>query len=760
MIRNGRRFQKGNIMIKPQIWICGLFLLSLPNGLFQGKEPFPFPQLVKSAPLTSIAFNKYQNEISLDEKVFEISLADIGMPTMPVLNGPYGEAALSFNIPGDWELTKPVVLELRTNSEFYSFLEAFTEGTTATEMGGFGSSLEITLNGQTIERVPVNQAGESLFTFEIPASAFSGADQPQALIIGWDSALACQNSTAALLKIDPDSKISFTYRTIQYSPELTDYPAPFFIDNNILPNTTTFILPPNPSEQELSALLTVSAGLGNLTDGELNHELVTTEKIKSSDLSASHLVLIGKFDSLDASLIDHALMIEIGEILNSIDQNSGLVYMDFSPWNPGRAMLIVTGRSDGAVIKAGTALGAAGILPYSGSQYAVIKDIKSLTSDSQYQIDQPLLTLGNQELVSFDKLGESAAVIPFIVPADISINPEAFLELNFRHSQLLDYLRSTIEVSINGIAIGNIRFNDQSNENGVVRFIIPPNVIKPLLNVLTIKAQLAAQDVCGDSRSGDYWARIFGDSYLHLPPVIEGQNIGRNSQLSDFPLPFISDPHLRKSIFVLDQKDYFSLKKASEIAFTFGVQAHSDLFAPSAKYAGSFTPDNKMGNYIVIGFTDSIPFSAGINDKLPLKFEPDGNWEEFDQPGISFAIDQAQDLGYVEYLPSAENDGNIITILGNTQKGLDNAVELILSASSNDKLRSMNVAAITNGGLVNGFLYLPEPLIEDEEVVKKGLWNLIQNPEYYPIVLLIIVLVIIAGLILWPVVTRKRSEKE
>ena len=747
-------------MIKPRIWICGLFLLLSPSGLFQGKELLPYSQLVKSAPLTSIAFNKYQNEISQDEKIFEISLADIGMPTMPVLNGPYGEVALSFNLPEDWELTKPAILELHTNSEFYSFLEAFTEGTSITEFGGFGSSLEITLNGQTIERVPVNQTGESSFTFEIPASAFSGADQTQTLAIGWDSALACQNSTAALLKIDPGSKITFTYKSNEYIPELTDYPAPYFIDKNILPNSTTFILPPNPSEQELSAILTISAGLGNLTNGELNYDLITTEEMKSSDLSDNHLVLIGKFDSLDTALTDPALMIEIEELLNSIDQDSGLVYMDVSPWNPGRAMLIVTGRSDSAVIKAGTALGAEGILPYSGSQYAVIKDINSFTSGSQYQIDQTLLTLGSQELISFEKLGESVVVIPFIIPADISISPEAFLELNFRHSQLLDYLRSTIEVSINDMAIGNIRFNDQSNENGVVRFFLPPNVIKPLLNVLTIKAQLAAQDVCGDSRSGDYWARIFGDSYLHLPPVIEVQNISQNSQLSDFPLPFISDPHLKKSIFVLDQKDFYSWEKAFKIAYSFGVQAHSDLFAPSVKYAGSFSPDNKMGNYIVIGFTDSIPFLAGINDKLPLRFEPDGKWEEFDQPGISFDIDQEQDLGYLEFFPSAEKYGNIITILGNTQKGLENAVELILSASRNEKLSSMNVAAITNGGLINGFSYLPKPLIEDEEEVKKGVWNLIQNPEYYPIILLIIVLAAIAGLILWPVVFRKRSEKE
>ena len=747
-------------MIKHQEWICGLFLLLIPSGLFQVKDFLSNSQLVRSAPLKSIAINKYENEISQDEKVFEISLADIGMPTMPDLNGPYGEVEFFFNMPKDWELTKPAVLELHTNSEFYSFLEAFTEGTSEPEIGGFGSSLEITINEQTIERVPINQAGESSFTFEIPASAFSGADQTQTLNISWDSVLACQNSTASVLKIDPDSKLSFTYKSIEYMPAITDYPAPFFIEKNILPDLTTFVLPPNPSEQELSALLTISAGLGNLTNGELKYELITTEKMESADLSASHLILVGKFDSLETALIDPDLKIEIGELLNSIDQDSGLVFMDVSPWNPGRAMLLVTGRSDRAVIKASTALGVEAILPYSGSQYAIIKDVNSFASDNQYQIDHTLLTLGNQELISFEKLGETVAVIPFFIPADISISPEAYLEIYFRHSQLLDYLRSTIEVTINDVVIGNIRFNDLSNENGVVRFILPPNVIKPLLNVLAIKAQLAAQDVCGDSRSGDYWARIFGDSYLHLPPVIEGQNVSHNSRLSDFPLPFINDPHLRTSIFVLEQKDFYSWKKASKIAYSFGVQAHSNLYAPSAKYAGSFSPDNKMGNYIVIGFTNSIPFSAGINDRLPLKYEPDGKWEEFDQPGISFDIDQEQDLGYLEFLPSIENDGNIITILGNTQKGLDNAVELIISSTSKDQLKSMNVATITNGGLINGFLYLPEPLIGDGEEVKKGAGNLILSPENYPIFLLIIVLIIIGGLILWPVVFRNKSEKE
>jgi hypothetical protein len=184
-----------------------------------------------------------------------------------------------------------------------------------------------------------------------------------------------------------------------------------------------------------------------------------------------------------------------------------------SPWNPARALLLVSGESTNGLQKAGASLAAADFLPYGSEQAAVISQLTG--GSTQTPIDLTLASLQDENNLLVEKLGESSYVIPFNMPADANISPEAYIELYFRHSQLIDYLQSSLTISINGIKIGSIRFSDQSAENGLARIILPPGIIRSLKNTLEITASVVPQDICADERSGNFWISLLGDSYLH-----------------------------------------------------------------------------------------------------------------------------------------------------------------------------------------------------------------------------------------------------
>jgi hypothetical protein len=143
---------------------------------------------------------------------------------------------------------------------------------------------------------------------------------------------------------------------------------------------------------------------------------------------------------------------------------------------------------------------------------------------------------------------------------------------------------------------------------------------------------------------------------------------------------------------------------------------------------------------------------------LPLPFSSSGKWENFEIPGVSFDLDQNQDLGYLELTQLTENDVNIITIMGNSNAGLDNAVKVLLSRTNADQLKSMNIAVATSDNQIYGFFFKAPPAKSNSDEANTGNSRQILSPKNYPDYLIIIVLIAISGLLLWPVIFHKKPD--
>jgi hypothetical protein len=690
----------------------------------------------------------------------ELSLSDLGFEDSIVLQGPYQEVSASFSLPPDWNLTSPATLNLRLYSEFQSLFEALTNQESNTATAGMKGYLKITLNGNTITETTLNENVESVLSITIDSEYFLEDSKENLFTISWDSGNACQYSVTTTLSIDPSSKINFPMETKAVKTDLSAFPAPFYTPHALKTYPIALVIPDQPDEDDLSALLAVSAGLGKQTEGAAQYDIVPMSEVNVAAFGNEHLIVIGKTDELAEFFQKKMDNPELLSLLESSPAGNGLLSLQVSPWNSGRALLLVTGENGEALRKASAVIAANDFLPYANGNTAIIQNIIDPSEKAQFQVDVPLSDL-TQESLAMNTLGETTIRIPFDVPGDTQISSEAFLELYFRHSQLINYLQSNLTVSLNGKMVSNIRFSDTSAQDGLARIIFPPDTIRPLKNILEFTFNIASQDVCADERSGNYWISIFKESYLHLPPVLEISQEQTSYTLKDIPDALLNDHTLSTLTFLADQNDPESWKYASRLAFELGTFTRSDIVQPNAVFAG--TAEGLQGKTtLAIGMTSEIPFSSGINAALPLPFKEDGSIQDTTLNGIQFQMQADQPFGVLEITSQSDDQSLLFSILGNSTDGLQSAFQTAQTRLLHEDGPSANVEIIDNSNISHSYYIKPSlPAAGNEETQENWLQRMISpTAEKTVIYLLVGCALLTAAFILWIIADNARAKKK
>ena len=695
------------------------------------------------------------------EQTATLTLADLGIQDPVVLRGPFQEISVFFTLPPDWDVTSPVQFEFQVESEFQSLMEAFTSDEISERPANAEGFLRFDLNGISVGEVVLDQSGELPVSFTTAPGAIKQNSTENELTISWDSGIACQYSISTVLTINPSSRIEIPYKYKEVERKLSKFPKPFYSRSDINPYPVALVLPENPERDDLSAMLAVSAGLGKLTNGGISYEIFLMNEINLADHGDYHLIFIGKMDALNNFFEKRmeGIVFEPSKISDNPD--SGFLSIQTSPWNPGRAVMIVTGDDGESLLKASAVVAAEDFLPFSDGNQAVILQLSDSSSQIQFQIDHEFGELVNEEELHVEKLGETTVEIPFYLPGDTQITPESFIELYFRHSQLINYLQSSLNVSINEKMIGTIRFSDQSAENGLARIILPPDIIRPLKNTLKITFTIYPKDICADERSGNYWISIFKDSYLHLPPMLDVPTELINYYLNDLPNAFLHDNSLSQLVFVANQGDLQSWKYASDTVFNLGKFLDSSIMRPSAQFAASFE-EKPEKDYILIGRTNDIPFSSGVNESLPIPMKEDGFIDEILMDGIQFRINSNKHFGILEIARMMDSHSLVLSILGNSEKGLDAAFDSAQNRIFMQEGTSANVEIIDEEGISHPIFIEKKLPANGEQKPQLGWFESILNLNAgnFPIYLLAAAVLITFIFIIWTVRTSSKTSKK
>jgi cellulose synthase operon protein B len=602
-----------------------------------------------------------------------VSFARLGKPEYS-LRGPFDAAYVDFSLPADWELRGGASLQLHL--ALFVAGTSSAEGTPTAGAGrAFGGTLQVQLNNITLGTVLLDQGGERAITIPISSTALLAPreDGRHVLSMLLDTHEPCGSEQFTTLVIRPSSSLALPHRAVAPPTDLALLPRPIY-QRAFQPDTATVVVPDAPTDGELQAALAVAAGFGRMTDGRLMLSLVPIGRLTDDMRDNAHLIFVGKpaaFPILDAARLPAPAQ-GSGFEAPGMSDGDGVVQMAVSPWNTSKVLLIAGGSDDSAVIKAAQAIGSGAIRTGDAADLALVAAVQPQATAGVIKVDRTLADLG-YGVQNMYGLGGQYAGYRFDIPTGQAIDGDAYIDLVFVHSAMLDYDQSSVTVSLNNEPIASVRLDDTSTRLGSTRVTLPGSAMQAGSNQLTFRADLLPRVTCVDPRGSGLWMSIRPETMLHLPlGPAPASEITQTIDLSRYPAPFTARPNFGGLAFVLAAEDPASWHVAADIAFDLGRQSQGaplDLVV----VVGDTVPEQvrKERDLLLIGRPSTLPLIGELRSTLPAPFEPDADVAT--EPGVQVAyrMQPGTSIGYLELLPapwSAER--TVLAVLGSTDEGL------------------------------------------------------------------------------------------
>ena len=687
------------------------------------------------------------------------------------LDGPYDSTRLYFTLPADWALKGNIQLVLFVGVSFNTGVQ--NQGDIIIINGGV---LTILLNDTVLQAVPLNQVGETQISISLPASLASSSEELSLRFV-LDSGASCRIvGSQTTVYIHPASYFSFPHDIVQPSTSLLNFPRPI-IQNSFTPDAALLVIPDKPTSAELQAALTVAAGLGRMND-QLVLDMVTISGLREEQ-TKQHLIFIGKAGSLPLLESLKLPLPSIGGQFQVGGEDDGLIEMVNSPWNISRVALVVSANTDVGVVKAAQAISSGVIRPNQAENFAVIEQVNTLPISSLQAIDQTLSDLGYGNS-TFQSRGAGGQDYVFNVPPGMTVSTDAYFNLVYGHSSLLDYNVSQIVVLLNNQPIGSVRMSDSTaaSPTNNAKIMIPPLAVLPGVNRLSVRVNLESPNNCTPPNSTGLWITIWPQSLIHLPLITSSLDPLISRDLAAFPAPFSYDTNLSSTAFILERDGLESWRSAMKIAVFLGGSANGTLIQLSAFYGDQMALDVRSKYHLLlVGRPSKLPVVSEINNDLPAPFQSGS--DEVSESGnfqVIYRIPLDSPMGYIETMLSPWNSKNtVFAILGNTAQGVTWAADSLLSSDLRSQLRG-NFAEINDKQVISSTgRYLAAdsgavPVVEVPAVIATPSSGLATNqpttrsPWISPVIIvsisliiIVIIIVVFQNWIRWN--TRKKGEK-
>lgn len=692
-----------------------------------------------------------------------VTLADLGKTEIS-LSGPFDTSTVSFGLPANWKFTGDARIDLNITT-------TFNAGSQGDAPLVFGGTLAVTFNRTTVATLVLNEVGTFDYVIEVPAALLVSprTDGLMELRFTLNSGISCVANQRMNVVINATSRTSFLYEEQQPDTSLAKFPRPI-IQSSIFPDLALVVIPDEPTAVELQSAFTVASGLGNLSAGNLGLDLVTVSQLTDAQKAATHLIFVGKAASIP-NLTELTLPLEIQSgafTLPAGSEDNGVIQMVNSPWAIQNAVLVVSGNTDLGTLKAAQAVSTGIFQENTSPNLAIVESIQDTTVPAPLVTDQTFADLGFSAH-QFTNRGVDSQSYSFYLPSGNSLSTDAYFELAFGHSALLDYNVSGLVVLLNSQPIGSVRFDDVSADQAInrVRIAIPPSVALPGDNRLEVRASLEPLDNCTDPNLRGLWAVIWPDSRLHLPFTSTQLNTQLALDLSAYPAPMVFDSTLGTTAVVFQRSDMESWRTFTRVAAYLGDRSNGSITKLNVFFDDELTGvDLSQYNLIVIGRPSQLAIMKDLNESLPVSFEAGSDITQDKFLQVTYQIPPETPIGYVELMPSPWNNEKIlIAALGNTTVGVNWGISALVDSSlrsqlagdfaviNNTRVQTIDtrlVVPIVNTPVAQPGVSTPLPPI-DPTVPSRPSWLL---PMLVLAIILIVVVVVVA------VLTNFRSKRK
>ena len=664
-------------------------------------------------------------QIQVDGSPATLSFAMLGQTDI-LMRGPYSTTNLRFGLPLNWAFEEGANLQLTITSSLVT-----DAANPVAEGQSIGASLSVTYNRNQIAVIPLTAGTNVVYDIPIPPDALiptlSDGRHVLELILNADT--DCDPNLLHQTSIAISSASQFTFPYTEQTPviDLQQLPRPIFQRDSVYPVDSVLIVPDQPSAQEMQAALIAAAGLGRMSDTQLPFSLFSSSQLTEEVLTASNLIFLGKAENLSL-LRDVELPAPLstdGFDADGSQPEDGIMQIAVSPWNTGRALMVLSGSTDEGVVKAAQALSYGSIQTVGDTNLAIVTDVAPPNmADENESLDALASATHTFRDLGYDAatlagLGRSEFVVDFYVTPGLIASDGSYLDLVYNNSALLAFERSGLNVSLNGNLIGSLRFSDETASTATQRIRISPSLVLPGSNQLRIQAELAAPSNCGLTDQTNLWASVLPESSLYLPLQQAPVDFNTLQNLNVYPYPYVNIPTLSNTAFILDEGNPASWAAASQIAFSLGDRVRGSVIDLAAAFDDDVPEEIRNSHdLIVVGLPSELALISELKDSLPAPFEDGQNIPVVDNQQVSYRFPPETSIGYLQLLASPWNPSHtILAVVGST----DDGVQLAGNALIDPLLRSRLAG---NFALVSA-----ENISVADTRTGLGMGGLAENPE-------------------------------
>jgi hypothetical protein len=597
------------------------------------------------------------------------------------------------------------------------------------------SSIAVEVNGTRLTSVELTSANSDTgeVTVEIPKELLvAGYNRVRlSLYLGYEG-FDCMDLDDDLLwfTVHAGSFFSFQYQVKDATPLLHEFPQSFVSNSGIIKNSVTFILPIDPTSAEVNAAALISAKLGQYA----NWRTVDIHFASEADVQLNanaiqgNIILVGRADHLALlNNLNAPWTLEDGKLKEkdgtAFPENSGVLWSGQFYADAKRAILVVTGDSDAAVVEAAKALTRDSILAQLPDTLAVVGQVPE--SVSEQETFTATFTLEKYSYRDVTAWGTSEQSITYALPFASSwkVMDDVSMRLHFAHTDFSNLDESYVTVEVNGTPAGTIALSSENANDAWVDLVLPARLFDFGDNTITILSNINLPDAYLDSRydclednTTAAWLVIYADTEFTVPlgPSTDVLSINEfpyafigSSDLSDFGVVLPDQPNVSINELVIRLSEFLGHYLNSE---GIGLRIYN-----SAELASL---SEKPSHLMLIGTPTQNPEIAKINDRLPQSFEAGTN-NPVAQEGIVQTDTKNADIGYLEALLDV-NGNPILVATGTTDQGIIWAVNALMDTTNIKNLYGDLALTRAEGSISSAMIQDTEKLIpvSDEKPIQ------------------------------------------
>ena len=543
----------------------------------------------------------------------EITLADVGSGDLAFQRG-YSSADMWLPGPGPVRITGGS-FELR-----FDHVE---------HLNSQVSNLVVTLNDHLLKTISLgdNNTRSAVVVVDLPAD-YLNSDINHFNFNVWLSratdVCTAVDDQSLWLTISSQSRLAYQTAGPETSTlDLKNLPMPFVAPWLPQPSTVEMAVPNDHDPAVLSGALSMAGNLGKMSGGRPeNLQVIGVDQLANSTDNVIAIGLAKDLQPIARESQNWAYHLssagwEAKTGGRPLPSGAGLVVLAPSPWQPGKALLVVSGNDAAGLAKAIGVLGTPEGRATLTGNLAVVDTFVPFTGGRPSGGVDSFASLGIADQ-RVSGIGNHSVDVRVPLSARDAAG-QTVLHLQMLASPLLDGDRSSIQVSFNGRTLTAVRLPTGKPDQIDVSVTIPSGIAQPGFNTvgLAFTFYLPHMSACGPLPQEQAWATVLASSSVDLAEGTTSQSF----DLSALPYPIIGGA--APTLFVVpDDPTQWSMPL--QLAYLVGRDAREPVRFDGVT-ASQFSPSQALDHEVVLyGTPGNNHWIDDVGPRLPVGLGPSG----------------------------------------------------------------------------------------------------------------------------------------